>query len=211
MIKIRKCIDASAHKWRRTVVFSHALRGLSDNKQGGIQMKRLAMVLSLILVFCVSMFAGAYADNMGEAALILHEPVSKKSETTEPVEPVVTLEMAKGGKVKLAFTTEGDSEWGKITKKQWATSDKTIATVSNGTINGKSAGEAIITLLLLYCSYAFIVALLFMFIIIPLIPILVGINNFVSVLETLLKKVVLLDSTFKLLSSTIRHHPFKIN
>lgn len=113
-------------------------------------MKRLAMVLSLILVFCVSMFAGAYADNMSEAALILHEPVSKKSETTEPVEPVVTLEMAKGGNVKLAFTTEGDSEWGKITKKQWATSDKTIATVSNGTINGKSAGEAIITLTLTY-------------------------------------------------------------
>ena len=60
----------------------------------------------------------------------------------------------------------------------------------------------------LYCSKVFIALLLFMFIIIPLIPIFVGINNFVRVLETLLKKVVSFESTFKLLSSTIFPNPF---
>ena len=35
-----------------------------------------------------------------------------------------------------------------------------------------------------------------------------GLESFVKVLETLLKKVVLLESTFKLLSSAIFYHPF---
>ena len=50
-----------------------------------------------------------------------------------------------------------------------------------------------------------------MFIIIPLIPIFVGINNFVSVFDTLLKKVVLLESTFNPLSSTMFTSSFQIN
>ncbi|MBQ8535808.1 MAG: Ig-like domain-containing protein [Clostridia bacterium] len=95
-------------------------------------MKRLTVVFFAALILVVVLCTAACAQ---EAS------ISFASDT---------LELAKGNSVKIEYTVTGDSEWGKITKKVWETSDRSIASISSGKVTGKGAGEAVITLTLKY-------------------------------------------------------------
>lgn len=94
--------------------------------------KRWAAALVMALVCLSVLCTGAYAQ---EAAITFDAEL---------------VEVAKGGSAKIGYIVEGDEEWGKISKKVWSSSDKSVAAVSDGKVTGKGLGEASVTLTLKY-------------------------------------------------------------
>ena len=110
-------------------------------------MKKLSCILlALLLTLCaaLALAEAPVAEEAPEASAEVAEeaPAEAPEETAAVTLSADALEVAKGKTAKLTYTL---AEADKKAKATWSTSDKTVATVSNGTVSGKGNGSAVIT------------------------------------------------------------------